>query len=127
MYRVTMKVNTALKYVKVMFWLRCLRYCAKGRRSWVITGATHCLCLLHCFTVDLAWESFCPCYLAICIIFDHSLFGIFLRRCAGNNFVGCKISPLSVCSTYEIARAYMLLRIVFTATCSARLQGNGYA
>lgn len=72
-----MKINTALKYAKsyvlvALFMVLCQRARIVGDyRGYALPLL---VALFYCrFSVGVI----CPCYLAICLIFDHSLFGIF--------------------------------------------------
>ncbi len=76
-YRGIMKVNTALKYVKnyvlvILLMILCQRAQIVGDyRGYALPLL---VALFYCrFSVGVI----CPSYLAICLIFDHSLFGIF--------------------------------------------------
>lgn len=77
MYRVTMKVNTALKYVKSYVLVALLTVlCQRAQIVGDYRGYALPL-LVALFYCRFSVGVICPCYLAICIIFDHSLFGIF--------------------------------------------------
>ncbi|MDE6604607.1 MAG: SpoIIE family protein phosphatase [Clostridia bacterium] len=76
-YRGDMKVNTALKYVKSYVLVALLTVlCQRAQIVGDYRGYALPL-LVALFYCRFSVGVICPCYLAICLIFDHSLFGIF--------------------------------------------------